>query len=68
MLSVEYIINNNILFQGGYLESDCDEQLIISLEFQQTVKLHSLKIHGPADKGPRTGTLLSDLIKSKMLE
>ncbi|WAR29944.1 TXNL1-like protein [Mya arenaria] len=37
--------------KGGYLESDCDEQLLISIEFSQPVKLHSLKLY---DKGPKT--------------
>ena len=32
-----------------YLESDCDEQLIIFLTFQMPVKLHTLQIVGPPD-------------------
>ncbi|KAK3713413.1 hypothetical protein QZH41_008512, partial [Actinostola sp. cb2023] len=33
----------------GYLQSDCDEQLLFSIAFSQPVKLHSLKLQGPAD-------------------
>lgn len=39
---------------GGFLESDCDEQLILALTFNQAMKVHSLKIKAPADKGPKT--------------
>eukprot|EP00088_Acartia_fossae_P032234 TRINITY_DN33023_c0_g1_i1.p1 TRINITY_DN33023_c0_g1~~TRINITY_DN33023_c0_g1_i1.p1 ORF type:complete len:300 (+),score=73.88 TRINITY_DN33023_c0_g1_i1:41-901(+) len=39
---------------GGYLQSDCDEQIILALAYNQAVKLHSLKIKAPADKGPKT--------------
>lgn len=40
--------------QGCYLESEADEQLIISLAFSQHVKLHSICISAPAQQGPKT--------------
>jgi hypothetical protein len=38
---------------SNYLESDCDEQLIINLAFTQPLKLHSLKIIAPKENGPK---------------
>lgn len=39
---------------GGYLQSDVDEQLIISITFNQAVKIHSLKIKAPDQLGPKS--------------
>ncbi|XP_002157934.1 thioredoxin-like protein 1 [Hydra vulgaris] len=37
-----------------YLESDCDEQLLLSITFNQAMKVHSLKIDAPTDgRGPK---------------
>ncbi|TRY68741.1 hypothetical protein TCAL_07666 [Tigriopus californicus] len=46
---------------GGYLESDCDEQIILCLAYNQKVKLHSLKVKAPANKGPKTIRIFANL-------
>merc|ERR1719222_1821467 len=46
---------------GGHLASDCDEQLIISLSFNQVVKVQSLRIKAPANCGPKTIRVFKNL-------
>ena len=34
-----------------YLQSDVDEQILLNITFQQSVKLHSLILSGPESRG-----------------
>ena len=36
------------------LKSDCDEQLILALAFNQVVKIQAIKLRAPAKSGPKT--------------
>lgn len=45
---------SHLLEKGGYLESDCDEQLLITVAFSQNIKLHSFKLHAEGPKAPKT--------------
>lgn len=52
--SDEHPLAHALTTKGGFLESDCDEQLILNIGFNQAVKIHSMRFEAPEDKGPKT--------------
>jgi len=46
----EHALNSS---SGIFLQSDCDEQILLHVCFNQAVKIHSLIIQGPEDNGPK---------------
>jgi len=59
--SDDHTYANILRKDGSYLESDCDEQLLLTLEFSQAMKLHSFKITAPDDgKGPKVIKLFTN--------
>ncbi|XP_054149304.1 thioredoxin-like protein 1 isoform X2 [Melozone crissalis] len=59
--SDEHGFENCLRKDSSYLESDCDEQLLITVAFSQPVKLYSMKLQGPDNgQGPKSipGTVI----------
>lgn len=51
--SDDHPLQHSLTSGGGYLQSDCDEQLILSITFNQAVKIHSIKFKAPPKLGPK---------------
>lgn len=62
--SDDHPFTNCLNSNPGYLESDCDEQLIISVTFNQAIKLFSIKIEAPSENGPKTVKVFSNQTRS----
>ncbi|KAJ3334138.1 Thioredoxin-like protein 1 [Blyttiomyces sp. JEL0837] len=52
--SDDHTVKSIFAKDAQYLESDCDEQLIIVIPFNQNVKLHSIQVIAPLDKAPKS--------------
>lgn len=62
--SDDHKLEHALATAGGYLESDVDEQLLITIAFNQRMKLHSLKIFAEGPKAPKTIKLFVNLPNS----
>ncbi|NXG50656.1 TXNL1 protein, partial [Psilopogon haemacephalus] len=57
------------LCRDCYLQSDCDEQLLITVAFSQPVKLYSMKLQGPDNgQGPKSIKIFINLPRSMDFE
>lgn len=49
-----HTLKNALQSDDQYLESDVDEQLMITIPFHQVVRLHSIQIRAPKTQAPKT--------------
>nr|XP_021143997.1 thioredoxin-like protein 1 [Columba livia] len=67
--SDEHGFDNCLRKDATYLESDCDEQLLITVAFSQPVKLYSMKLQGPDNgQGPKYVKIFINLPRSMDFE
>ncbi|XP_048707705.2 thioredoxin-like protein 1 isoform X1 [Caretta caretta] len=67
--SDEHGFDNCLRKDATYLESDCDEQLLITVAFNQPVKLYSMKLQGPDNgQGPKYIKIFINLPRSMDFE
>lgn len=67
--SDEHGFDNCLRKDMTFLESDCDEQLLITVAFNQPVKLYSMKFQGPDNgQGPKYVKIFINLPRSMDFE
>ncbi|CAI5787779.1 1 isoform X2 [Podarcis lilfordi] len=67
--SDEHGFDNCLRKDSTFLESDCDEQLLITVAFNQPVKLYSMKFQGPDNgQGPKYIKVFINLPRSMDFE
>ncbi|XP_049756886.1 thioredoxin-like protein 1 [Elephas maximus indicus] len=67
--SDEHGFDNCLRKDLSFLESDCDEQLLITVAFNQPVKLYSMKFQGPDNgQGPKYVKIFINLPRSMDFE
>ncbi|KAH0512873.1 Thioredoxin-like protein 1 [Microtus ochrogaster] len=67
--SDEHGFDNCLRKDMSFLESDCDEQLLITVAFNQPVKLYSMKFQGPDNgQGPKYVKIFINLPRSMDFE
>ncbi|XP_030047773.1 thioredoxin-like protein 1 [Microcaecilia unicolor] len=63
--SDDHGFDNCLRKDSTYLESDCDEQLLMTVAFNQPVKLYSMKLQGPENgQGPKFVKIFINLPRS----
>ncbi|XP_033929174.1 thioredoxin-like protein 1 isoform X2 [Melopsittacus undulatus] len=67
--SDQHGFDNCLRRDASYLESDCDQQLLITVAFSQPVKLYSMKFQGPDNgQGPKSVKIFTNLPRSMDFE
>ena len=63
----DFLADQTSTQQGKFLQSDCDAQLLLTIPFSGSVRIHSLIIEGPQGKAPKSIKLFINNRKLKAI-